>query len=172
MFYCSSCGNAVADGAAFCSACGRPLQAPAQNNPTPNYAVPNNPTPNNSIPNYPPQYQYRPVVFERPKVPGRGFGITSMVLGILSVIYGLGLIGTVTSEIGRLSRYSWLEKAVSVTFVQILTLVSVLSILSFIFSTVSIKKGYKNGISVAGLAMSIIGFVFFAVSLVILLVNT
>jgi len=44
---------------------------------------------------------------------------------------------------------------------------SVFAILACVFSIVAIKKGYKNGVSITGLVLSIISFLFLIVSIMI-----
>ena len=55
MKYCANCGNRCADNLAFCNSCGAPLQ------------------------------QAQPVYAAAPELPGKGFGVASMVLGIISL---------------------------------------------------------------------------------------
>ena len=99
--FCSNCGVQVTDESVFCPHCGarfetdfqQPYQAPTDTQyQQPYQAQPNNqyqqpyanPTPYGQ---YPQQNSYQPRPYyqqAKPKVPGRGFGITSMVLGIIA----------------------------------------------------------------------------------------
>ena len=56
--FCNYCGAALPEGAAFCPAC--------RNSVVPAYAPPYAPPP--------------PAYYEKPKTPGKGFGITAMIL--------------------------------------------------------------------------------------------
>ncbi len=64
--FCPNCGTAVPDGQAFCNNCGVPLnnqQKPFQAPPPPPYYQQNQP------------------------VPGAGFGIASLILGLISLLF-------------------------------------------------------------------------------------
>jgi len=66
MAYCKNCGSLNADGVQYCASCGTPMEVvqPQQ-------------------PNYPVSNYQQPV--QQP-VPGKGLGIASMVLGIISLV--------------------------------------------------------------------------------------
>lgn len=125
--FCHACGAQYPDEAVFCSACGARLAA-----------VPGHPQP----PQAPPIYQN--VVYVKPKIPGRGFGIASMVLGIVGLVYSFSLFSMV-SVVNRLE---------SILF-AILFLMS-MPILALCFSFPARKRGYKNGISTSGLVLGTI----------------
>ena len=66
MAYCKNCGSLNNDGVQYCASCGAPMQA----------AQPQQPS-------YPVNNYQQPV---QQTVPGKGLGITSMVLGIISLV--------------------------------------------------------------------------------------
>ena len=67
MAFCGNCGATQPDNIAFCANCGAPLQQPAQ-------------------PHQPMDTQPQQVMYVKPKIPGRGFGISGMVLGIIGLL--------------------------------------------------------------------------------------
>lgn len=93
-----------------------------------------------SIPAQPyPQQPYAPayvpaysVPYAKPAVPGKGLAIASMVLGILGVVNATG-------------------------FLSVGTFSFVFSLLALIFGCVARKKGYRQGMSTAGIVLGIIG---------------
>ena len=84
----------------------------------------------------------------KPKTPGRGFGISSMVLGIIGLIYGFILL---------INAADFMDTEQ----LPIIIIYSSLSILSLCFAPAAFKRGYRNGVSISGLFMGIIGAAFF-----------
>jgi len=78
------------------------------------------------------------------KIPGRGFGIASMILGICGIYVGIGFI-SLAINLGANS-----DNAFGMLFASI-----IYGVLSFIFSKLSRKRGYKTNVSKSGLIMSI-----------------
>lgn len=154
MAFCSKCGASVADGTAFCANCGNPMNAAPQTPPAPAY----NPY---SAPVAP--------VAVKAKTPGRGFGISSLVLSIIGLIYSLymtaaaSLYGAATDMASSIIGSA--ANAYDDEVMGTILLYSVLSILAVCFAAGAFKKGYKNGVSKAGLVMGIIGLCFFVVAL-------
>jgi len=129
--YCTNCGNYNPEDAKNCSSCGSPMNAgsPAQQeNPTTGYQ-PYNPQQTYGQTPYAPQQSARPV-----EIPGKGAGIASLVLGIVSLVFfcvfylsiPAGIAGIVTGCVS-------ISKAKSV--------------------------GAKSGLGVAGIVCSAIGIV-------------
>lgn len=86
---CNKCGSQIADGSVFCPSCGANLAQPTQNQ---SYQQPNyqQPYQQNGFqqPGYPGFQQPGYPGFQQPTpatVPGKGVGIASMVLGIISL---------------------------------------------------------------------------------------
>ena len=92
------------------------------------------------------------------KTPGRGLGISSLVLGIIGVVFS---IMALDYEIDYL-YYSMFDG--DIIFVTI-------PILSAIFGKLSRKIGYRHGMSLSGLVLGIIGISFFALTFLIDIFN-
>lgn len=138
---------------------------------------------NNPIPPNQPQFtQFNPnvqpiyyPVYVRPKVPGKGLGIASMVLGICGIICSSMLLliallaillkftnhssGNTYEDLkiimGNLFTSGDSENAVGLVLGSL-----IISILAIIFATVSLQRGYRNGISKSGFILSMISLVF------------
>ncbi len=145
MSFCQKCGTQIPAGTSFCANCGAPVAAASQ-------------------PVVQPIAQ--PVVMVKPKIPGRGLGISSMVLGIIGLIYGFIFAVSIPELLEDLDSIRYVD--FSEFFESLLPgiiLMSVLSILSLCFAPAAIKRGYKNGISISGLVMGLIGVLCFAIAL-------
>ena len=146
MSFCQKCGNQIPDGTAFCANCGAPVAAASQ-------AAVNQPV-------------VQPIVMVKPKIPGRGLGISSMVLGIIGLIYGFLFAVSIPELLEELDSVRYID--FSDFFESLLPgiiFMSVLSILSLCFAPAAIKRGYKNGISISGLVMGLIGVLCFAIAI-------
>lgn len=161
--FCPACGSSVSERAVFCDMCGTRV-APQ-------------PQPGGYIPNAQPvgyvPYGVQPVVYVKPKVPGRGFGISSMVLGIIGLFYSLGLSAAAVTEIVEYQSrdyydyyyyYSYSNPAEDV--IPALIMIAVMPILATIFGFAAKKRGYRCGVSTSGLTMGIIGLVAITAALV------
>ena len=131
--YCRRCGGQIADGNNFCQYCGMPLddanagqnQQQGTQNQQQSYGY--------RQPNYQNYYNYYPYnyPYQQP-VPGKGYGIASLVLGICSIpLFELSLVGLIISIIGLCLGISSSRSAKSV--------------------------GMTNGIATAGIVCSSIG---------------
>ena len=91
--YCSKCGNLVADGVAFCPACGQPALSTTT---SANAGIAVGATPVAALPaaNYPPVAPYvaAPVVYGQPSVQFAGFWLRVVAYLIDGVIMGLGFM--------------------------------------------------------------------------------
>lgn len=114
--FCPNCGTQNADGTAFCAGCGANLNAQQAPTQQPVYQQP--------------VYQ-QPIYRQPASVPGKGLGVTGMVLGIVALVFFC----------------SWY---ISVPC----------AIIGAALSGVSMKKaqeaGMKNGLAVAGLVCSVV----------------
>lgn len=129
--FCQGCGAQCTDEAAFCSACGTRLTTPNNQPQAPTQCPPTTA----QIP------VYAQPIYVKPKIPGRGFGISSMVLGIVGLVYsfmGFSIIQSSTNVTNLLS--------------PLLMLLS-MPVLALCFSLAARKRGYQNGISTSGLVL-------------------
>lgn len=150
QFFCPACGNAISERSVFCDICGTRVAA-----------QPTQPT------GYPPQPAYPPitqVVYVKPKVPGRGFGIASMVLGILGLLYSLSGATAILSMLD----FGFYAEA----FIPPLIMISVMPLLATIFGYSARKRGYRCGISNSGLTMGIIGLCAMALILMLAVLSS
>lgn len=135
--FCSKCGNAVNDTDNVCSNCGNQLNTA----------------------------QINQIVIAKPKIPGRGFGISSMILGILGLVYGLAMLGNILIALEDFSKY-YLESLISPTVIW-----TIVALLAIIFSVCALGRKYRNGISASGLILGILGFAMCITDIVIICVN-
>ena len=167
--FCNNCGREVSDESRFCAGCGYefPVQAEQVTNAQPynnQYAAPNYV-----------QQPVQPVQYAvKPKIPGRGFGIASMVLGIIAMVYGFVLLmmalsaSSITEITNNYSSFT--SSAVSLGYKIALIVYTVfdgiLAVLSLIFGLVSLKRGYKKQ-NIAGLIMAGLCIIICIVSVVV-----
>lgn len=115
LMHCPECGKEISDQAVSCPNCGYPLK------------------PDTTL------------VVVRKKLPGRGFGIAGLVLGILGVVY---------STVFLLSMLSGsIQKAMLYSFISPLAMVAVLGALALIFGIVARVQGHKMTKSNAAIVM-------------------
>lgn len=81
--FCTKCGNNNPDGAFCCTSCGAPLNQPQAPQAPVAPAQPVYQAPQAPVQPYPAQPMYNAPV--KPVVPGKGMGVASMVLGIISL---------------------------------------------------------------------------------------
>lgn len=136
--FCKNCGRQLDDGAAFCTGCGAPA-APStqpQTQPQPLYVQP------------------QVVYVQKPKTPGRGFGITSMVLGIIGGFYSIGGIAAFAEVSNR--NHSYFEANTNADLTGVAVVLLILALLSVIFAICAFARNYKRGQSISGLILGII----------------
>ena len=95
------------------------------------------------------------VIYVKPKVPGRGLGISSMVLGIIAMVYAFSVASVIPEMIKDLTRIGFGVDSSSSVVMPIIMLSS-MSVLSLCFAPAAIKRGYKNGISYSGLILGLV----------------
>ena len=150
MSFCSKCGTQLNADARFCSACGTPV---------------------NSQPVQPQMQFQQPVyVYAQPKIPGRGLGIAGMILGIIGLVYGfIMMIGAIsTLETSVMNDYE--SVGINLGLVFMILLYSSLSIIGVSLAGCGRHKGYRTGVSTAGVVTGIIGIVFYVLAIVVCLV--
>ena len=143
-------------------------QAPQQPmNPQGGYYYPPNGYPN------PAPYGAQPYVMMKPKIPGRGLGIASMVLAILSLVFSLSFLSVIDETMSEYEDYceeyqgypsylSEIDEAYEEEMVDQLISIcvfTVLPILAVVFGFCAKARGYRCGVSTAGLIMGFIGLV-------------
>ena len=159
-------------------------QQPVSQVPQPQPVLPNQPPvaqPWNQVPNQVPVnqtwnpqmahqtqyvYTYMPqsapgapqIVYVRTKTPGRGFGISSMVLGIIGLIYTFSGISTINQMRTMLPEMmDELGVAYSAPdYIGVLIVIAIMPLLSLIFGICARKRNYRCGVSMSGLVMGII----------------
>lgn len=177
---CYSCGKEVRADTRFCVHCGANLtQEPAQAaksahqmlvQPTAQFQIP----PDHYMPNTKYVYTYGPqatpggpqVVYVKTKLRGRGFGVTSLILGIIGLLYVFSMVLPVEEFLRTFAHltdyenlgvqipdYTAVLKAVEV----ILVIGGVMPLLALIFGICSRVRGYKNGISMLGMVTGFVG---------------
>ena len=182
--FCNNCGREVSDESRFCAGCGYefPVQAEQVTNAqqSTQYGDGYNAQPYNNqyaAPNYV-QQPVQPVQYAvKPKIPGRGFGIASMVLGIIAMVYGFVLLmmalsaSSITEITNNYSSFTSSAVLLGYKIVLIVYTVfdvfdGILAVLSLIFGLVSLKRGYKKQ-NIAGLIMAGLCIIICIVSVVV-----
>ena len=98
---------------------------------------------------------YPPYPPRKPNMPGKGFGIASMVLGIISLVTKFFSIGSLF-VINRIAYMFSYQIMINVELFDIAVSGVTIMLLSLIFGCVSRSQGYKGGSAVVGLCCSII----------------
>ena len=184
---CNVCGREVNDNVVFCPDCGnnsfttveepeqpayqqpeqpayqQPEQPQYQQPAQPQYQQPAYQQPQYQQPQYQPNrqapYQYYAAPVKKPKIPGRGFGITSMVLGIVGTVISISVLFW-TINFDSYARQK-IFKGISFSgvkngFIEDFMLLGVLAVLSIVFALVAIySKKYRKGQALAGLVLGI-----------------
>ena len=149
MSYCRNCGNQIDAAATFCTACGA-QQVVVQ------------------------PVQYQQVVYTKPKVPGRGLGISAMVVSIVGLLNALSMFMSAIAftslassgvfeameefgEMGEFSAADAIGTAASLSVLLGVIMYSSLSIMAIPFAKIAMKRGYINGISKSGMIMGVLG---------------
>lgn len=163
MIFCPNCGTQLQDGTVACPNCGTFVNGQPQQPQQPQY------NPYNNV----------PMGYVKPKIPGRGAGIAGMVLAIIGLVYSFycfllavsvseGLSQTETYY-GGYYGYSEVESAIGAGFTIAIIFFSVLSILGVSLAGSGRSKGYRNGISMSGVIMGIIGLIIYLISIIIVM---
>lgn len=166
--FCQKCGANLVEGATFCSNCGTPVaqqQAPVQQAPVQQVPV-------QQVPVQPAVNTYgQPVVYVKPKTPGRGLGIAGMVLGIIAAVAIFGCWGDVSDlmkAVDLAGEYITKTETFKTAVGDVITnavVFSILSILAIIFGASAKSKGYKSGVRTAALILGTISLVAFVAAI-------
>ncbi|MCQ2440748.1 MAG: hypothetical protein MJ076_02480 [Clostridia bacterium] len=99
------------------------------------------------------------------KIPGRGFGISEMIMGILGVVYSPILL---ISLISNMNLNNDLINDFKKSVIGMCVEIAIFGILAVVFGFVSRLKGYKKGKSVAALIM---GFITLAICVTTIIIG-
>lgn len=148
--FCANCGATLADDAAFCAACGTQSGAPAQQTQQPTYQ--------------------QPVTYAKPKIPGRGFGISALVLGIIGLVFAIIDFGNVSTFVGTANAFGSFGSAIGRGYagqlIGQLTLELIIPALAIIFGICAKKRGYKNKVATSGFVLGIIAAGLVAIAMI------
>ncbi|MBE6807649.1 MAG: zinc ribbon domain-containing protein [Ruminococcaceae bacterium] len=167
--FCTNCGAPMGEADVFCLACGtqkkvvpvQPEVPPVQQPPA--YMPPPPPGP--------------PPMMGPPVRPGRGQGIASMVLGIVSLVWSFYLyysayvvlyIENEARSSGSISVRSVVGETMAEIFAPCFVVVFLLAILSVVFGAISKAKGFYGGAATAGLSTAFPSIGFIIVTLIML----
>ena len=173
MPFCTKCGSQVNDQVAFCPNCGASMTPDANT-----YQQPQQPQQTYQQPQQtyqqPQQAYQQPMMYVKPKIPGRGYGISSMVLGIIGLVYSFYCIIAVAGAVSVANSfyyydYSYASSVISSSLVVTVIIFSILSILATSFGMLARGRGYRNGVSTSGVAMGIVGLCLYVVAILIAL---
>ncbi len=156
MSFCSQCGVQLNDNDVFCYSCGNPVSHPTQ---------PQNPPQAQSQPHdYPiQQMQMQQPACDHTKPKGKGFSITGLILSIFGLMLSIYLFVLTVNVIEIVNEYRGhaifelydFTKRFSDEIARILY-TSILPIAALIFSCLGRRKESRNGISTAGITISVI----------------
>ncbi len=150
MAFCTKCGTQLPENAAFCPGCGVSVNPQFQQAPQ---------EPNGQQPAY---QVYAPV---KKKVPGRGFGIASMVLGILGLMTALDMLESITYS----AEYLQMQYVSGfwISFVITMAMYFSMPIMGCAFGAAAFKRGYRGAMAKAGITTGVIGLAVMALSLLL-----
>ena len=173
MAYCKNCGAQFPGDSVFCQNCGQSVQEYSPTMQTPTYYENGNYGMNNV-----------PVNEGKKKIPGRGFGIASLVLGIIGLLDSLYALmmslvinfatsgifeemlrksynsSDLTGEISFDTFYNMFIGSLHTVAIFYSVIILVLGVLSLVFGLRAISKGYKKSISIAGVVLGGIATLF------------
>jgi len=171
--FCSYCGYQLSPNDAVCPNCKNAVASQVTYSQPQYYQQPVNP----QYYQQPPQ----PMYVVKQKTPGKGFGITSMIMGSIAALYAFYAIlfcfafSTVNTMLDNTAIgfstdappkfiFEYMTNALSITiFVYIL----IFAVLALVFGLCAKKRGYNTGITKSGLIMSIISLGIGVITLVI-----
>ena len=142
MPYCRNCGTEIDAAARFCLACGT-----------------------NTLIDQQATVIQQPVVYVKPKVPGRGIGISAMVVSIIGLVYAFSALSTTLTMIGEFGNYWFFEIDMVIGMLVAYLMVASLSIMAIPFALTARKRGYINNVSMSGLVMGVLGTILWIIQM-------
>jgi hypothetical protein len=127
---CVNCGEVIAEGSDYCEKCG---YNPSLSNDTSEKIAP--PLPERTLKN-------------KKKIPGKGFGITSLVTGIIALFYGVYFV----YGMSKIQLVFSLRKLIFYMFFYIIDF----AVIAIVFGIIARMKGYINNISKTSIGLGII----------------
>ncbi len=98
------------------------------------------------------------------KIPGRGFGISGMIMGILAVVYGVvPFLNIITVDFS----YNRINAQLHLTNLLMNMYPIIFAALALIFGVASRGRGYKSGQSTSAIVMGVISLAFCAITIVL-----
>ena len=202
MSFCRNCGAEMAADAKFCLSCGAPAAKPEQPEQPAQPVQPEQPVYQQPVYQQPvyqqPVYQ-QPVKQPKVKVPGRGMGISSLILSIIGLVLSstfffitLGIFewsvltgdnyvsytsyqyyyyGSYQYKYPYTYSYNLFDESVAIGMLVMCAVFAILSILALPFAMSAKKRGYIAGPSKSGLTMSIIGLILWSFPIVLWIVG-
>lgn len=147
--FCSQCGSPISEGAGFCQKCGAPVA-------------------HQTVQQQAPVQQQIVYVTKQP-VPGKGFGISSMVMGILSLVYTISAIAMTIEFFDE--KDNWFSATDKAEFLPLPIIVVIFGILALAFGFASRQRSFKGSSAVSGIVMGAIGFLAGLALTIIIAVN-
>ncbi|MBQ8910720.1 MAG: zinc ribbon domain-containing protein [Oscillospiraceae bacterium] len=137
--FCEQCGSPLKENSRFCVKCGAQVLSESQI-----------------------------IYVNNRKIPGRGYGISSMVLGIIGCFY---LFVQLLNIISAISLESLSLDIDLIILALNVTLYAVLSLLALIFGILARKRKYQCGISSSGIVLGVLGMAIAVISLIMVAAN-
>lgn len=165
MAFCPNCGSQLNGATPFCPNCSASLTAsdPRQAQ-QPQYQQPQY--------GQQPQYQQQPIYQQpqyvqtvyavKPTIPGRGFGIASMILGIIGIVEAFSLFLRIIVFNSDMFRYMT-SSAVMIDLV----FEGILGFLAVVFAVCAFAGRYKRGQSVSGMILGILTLLLIVFSIIV-----
>ena len=149
--YCVRCGTKLSDHAKFCNKCGLQLGTGSASSQSQPYLSPT----------------HVPIYVKPAAKPGKGFGITSMILGLFAIFTSF-IAFAVAMTTKTSNGYEYHDNFEGNLIVFVVTF-SIFAILACIFAIVAYIKKYQNGITMTGLIAGVVSLAIFIFTMVSML---
>lgn len=157
--FCRKCGTQMSDDSNFCTVCGVQRLPTAPGQPT------CQPVPQQTFSQAPQQ----PIVYVKPKIPGRGFGISSLVLGIVGLVYACVFLIEAILTLIAIPHEALAENPLSFLFTLLIS--SSLPIMALFFGIAACRRGYQCLKVKSGLVMGCVGMAGYFVAAILTLIT-